>query len=61
MDNFRLNAGHNILAEQLNRITKLADSLCIVYNVDIMHKQHLYVCPNLDSTLQNKGDICQLY
>lgn len=59
--NFRLKTGHDCLALHLSRIGILTSSLCPICKTDVMNGNHLLVCPDLDPTLQQKGDVCLLY
>ncbi|GFU05813.1 uncharacterized protein LOC103523915 [Nephila pilipes] len=59
--NFRLRTRHDCLAEHLKRIGVLTNTICPICKADIMNRKHLLVCPGLDSILQLRGDVCQLY
>ncbi|GFS69598.1 uncharacterized protein LOC103523915 [Nephila pilipes] len=49
--NFSLKIRHDCLAEHLQRIGILTNSLCPICKIDTMNREHLLVCPDLESIL----------
>jgi len=58
---FRLQTGHDCLAEHLSKIGIFQTNSCTICKTGIMNSAHLLTCSGLDRDSQKIGDIAKLY